>query len=915
MRHSIRTKFLVLCVALILVTVAGISGAYYMLTKQDKHRESRQRIEIAFDIILNDFTKRINTYTASVNKFLEENISLLWATYRYSLDDSETGTIRFLSEEFHDAFEELKQFGRVALADRVMLYGENKRLLAVYQRFGKQETKGGYLVTDEGESRYLPMDDLSIQAEITFRNNNLAIKAKNGLFPEIPLPPGVKANYEDNVPDDIDVSLFQEGQQLGIRIVAPIYRREKKMGLLVGEVFYTQGMIQEYASLSKTAINFFSGNVLSVGTLRDQLWLETTAIENAIPCQELQERQSVLDVFSITLGKHDYYQGQCVFKHDGAVFGAISVSLSQDIEKREIGKILQAVFSISAIGIMAAMALVSGLVVPKFTRPIITLSNAAIRMAQGDLRQKIEIGAQDELGTLARSFAYMRDEIQTKIRELQELNAELDQRVERRTAEVLRQRYILDTFIKTVPDRIYFKDREGRITRANMAHAARLGFTDPAQEIGKTAFDLFPPDDARRKHEKEQEILRSGIPLIGVEEQVIWPDGKQEWSLTTKMPLRNEHGEIIGIFGISRDISNLKETEEVLKHAKEAAEAANRAKSEFLANINHELRTPLNVILGLTQAMSRNSSIPSDERESLEIIYRSGTHLLALINTVLDMSKIESGRMMLREHTTDLFRLLKDLENMFSLRTRQKHLLLQVKWDASLPQYICTDVTKLLQILLNLLNNAVKFTQEGTVTLDCRVFVDEAQLTHEAVGQRPSPVKLQFSVSDTGPGIAPEEIETIFEAFQQSHTGRQAQEGTGLGLTISQKFARLMGGEITVHSTLAKGTTFVLTIPVTVVQNETQAEYSLIRSDELYDGGQDAHLSHAAQELEDILTKPTLMALPKELYHELQQAINVTDPERLREIADRIREHNAPLAETLIELAKQFRFDILQKLV
>ena len=905
MRYSIRTKFLVLCVLLVLVTIAGISSAYYVLTKQDKHRESRQRIEIAFDIILNDFTRRVNTYTASVNQFLEENISLLWATYSYSLDDSEAGTIRFLSENFHDTFEELQQFGRVALADRVMLYGENKRLLAVYQRHGTHETRGAYLVTKEEGGRYLPMDDLLVQSEITFRYNNLQLNFKNRLFPEIPLPAGIKANYGDEVPDDIDVLLFQDGSQLGIRIVAPIYRREKKMGILVGEVFYTRQMIEEYAALSQTEINFFSGGVLSVGTLRDQLWIETECLQDAVSCQSLPDRQNELSIFSITLGPQDYYQGQCAFKHDGSVFGAISVSLSQDVEKREIGKILQAVFSISALGIVVAMTLVSGLVVPKFTRPIVTLSNAAIRIAQGNLQQKIDTSAQDELGILARSFAYMRDEIQAKIQELQELNSELDQRVERRTAQLLRQRYILDTFMKTVPDRIYFKDRQGRITRANMAHATRLGFTEPAEVIGKSAFDLFPPDDARLKHEQEQEILRSGVPLIGIEEQVTWPGGEEEWSLTTKMLLRDEHGEIIGIFGISRDISKLKETEDVLKQAKEAAEAANRAKSEFLANINHELRTPLNVILGQTQAMSRNAKIPEDERSNLDIIYRSGTHLLALINTILDMSKIEAGRMTLRENTTDLFRFLQDLENMFSLKTLQKHLQLQVEWNEDLPQYICTDVTKLLQILLNLLNNAVKFTQKGSVTLE---------VTKVEEGDRQSPgIKLQFSVSDTGPGIAPDEIETIFEAFQQSHSGRQAQEGTGLGLTISQKFAGLMGGSISVHSTLAKGTTFVLTIPVTVAQSEAQAGFPPVKSTELYDGAPEQQLPHAPQDIKDILTQAALTSLPAELYHALQQAVNVTDPESVRASAEQIREYNAPLAETLIELTRQFRFDILQE--
>ena len=917
MRESIRTKFLVLCVFLILVTVAGISSAYYMITKQDKHRESRQRIGIAFDIILTDFTKRVNTYTASVKQFLEENISLLWATYSYSLDDSEAGTIRFLSENFPEAFEELRQFGRVALADRVMLYGANKRLLAVYQRLGKQETRGGYLITEEEGSRYLPMDDPSVQAEITFRRNNLQLNYKNRLFPEYPLPPGVKAQYDEKIPDDIDVLMFQDGQQLGIRIVAPIYRREEKMGILVGEVFYTQKMIEEYASLSKTEINFFSGSVLSVGTLREQLWISAERLKSAASCQNLVDDQRAYEVFPITLGKEDYYQGQCAFKHGDDVFGAISVSLSQDIEKREIGKILQAVFGISAIGIVAAMVLVSGFVVPKFTRPIITLSNTAIRMAQGDLQQKIDTSAQDELGTLARSFAYMRNEIQAKIQELQELNAELDQRVERRTAEVLRQRYILDTFIKTVPDRIYFKDRQGRITRANTAHATRLGFTEPAQVIGKTAFDLFSPDDARRKHEQEQKILRSGIPVIGSEERVKWPDGKEEWSLTTKMPLRDEHGEIIGIFGISRDISALKETEEVLKHAKDAAEAANRAKSEFLANINHELRTPLNVILGQTQAMRRNPRIPGDERENLEIIYRSGAHLLALINTVLDMSKIESGRMLLRKNRVNLLQLLKDLENMFSLKTLQKHLQLHVTWNENLPQFICTDVTKLLQILLNLLNNAVKFTQQGSVSLDVGRGPEILDIMDAEEGAHPSseqPIALQFSVTDTGPGIAPEEIEMIFEAFQQSHTGRQAQEGTGLGLTISQKFAHLMGGSLSVHSRLSKGTTFVLTIPVTLVPNGQQSTCSPERIDFLYDGTPEQQVMNSAQTLEESLTRSMLRALPEEIYSQLQQAVNVTDPEGVREIAEQIRAQNSQLAEALIDLTKQFRFDILQEL-
>jgi PAS domain S-box-containing protein len=1045
MNVSIRTKFLVLCIVLVLVITTGISTTYYILTRQDKQRESRQRIQIAFDIILNDFAKRVNTYTASVNKFLKENVTLLWATYTYSLDHSEKGTLMFLFDHFADVSAELKQFGRVALADRVMLYGANKRLLVVYQRLGDQETKGGYLVLKEEGSRYLPMDDPSIQAEITFRINNLAINAKNKPFPEIPLPPGVKANYDGEIPDTIAINLFREGQQLGIRIVAPIYRREDKMGMLVGEVFYTQEMVEEYASLSKTDINFFAENQLSIGILREQTQLESNVLEQAVLCQDILMGNKKIDVSPITLGKQDYYQGQCAFRNDRGTVGAITVSLSQDIEKQEIGKIMQTVLTISGVGIVICIGLVSW-IVPKFTGPIIKLTNAALRMAQGNLRQVIDTGGTDELGTLARSFAYMRDEIQRKIEELQQLNAELDQRVEERTAEVVRQKYILDTFMATVPDRIYFKDRGGRITQANLAHARLMGLNDSSAEVDKTDFDVFTEDDARRKYNQEQEIIRTGQPLVNLEEHDVWPDGREAWSLTTKMPLYNERNAIIGTFGISRDITALKQTEDALRHAKNAAEAANRAKSEFLANMNHELRTPLNVILGLTQAMTRNPIIPVEERENLEIIYRSGEHLLTLINSVLDLSKIEAGRMVLQEHNVDLFCLLDELEEMFSLKAAQKRLYLVCERADDVPKSVCTDDTKLRQVLMNLLNNAVKFTEEGGVVV--RVGVRSNRFSDPERSAEALTTNLQFEVEDTGPGIAPDEIATLFEAFRQTQTGRQAQEGTGLGLAISQKFVQLMGGEISVHSEVGHGTTFVFTIPVkmsnvavvpttspgrrVIALEPGQPRYRILIVDDnpdnrrllvklftpfgfdvreavngqeaievweqwephliwmdlrmpvmdgyettkrireletrnmqhatrntviialtassleeereivlsagcddfirkpfreaeifeimhqhlgiqyVYEEGEGQPLKGEQQTLEDVLTPTALTALPADIYAELQQAVNVTDPGRVNHLIGRIREYNPPLADILEELMKQFRFDILQ---
>ena len=815
MKMSIRTKFLIVCLSLVMVTIAGISLTYYTLTKQDKQRESRQRIQIGFDIILNDYTRRITTYTQSVKRFLAENVALLWATYTYSRDQSEEGTIRFLFDNFADAAEELRQFGRVASADRVMLYGANRRLLVVYRRVGEQELKGGFFVSEEEGAQYLPMNDPTILAEITFRRINSVLHFKNKPFPKTPLPSGVSAVYEQEIPDDISLHIFKEGGQLGLRIVAPIYRRDAKMGVLVGDVFYTQNMIEEYASLSKTDINFFADNQLSIGTLKKEMLLDERILAEAISCQDVLEKRQPLAIASVTFGIDTYYQGRCVLKNGKEATGTITVSLSQEIEQREIGNILEAVFTISGIGIMICLALVSWLVVPKFTNPILRLDHAALRMAQGDLSQPIDVSGNDELSTLAQSFAHMRDEIQRKIQELEDLNAELDQRVEDRTAELVRQKYILDIFMETVPDRIFFKDREGKITRANAAYTARIGLKNPAEAIGKSVFDLFPRDEAQKRHEQDVEILRSGIPLIGEEEEREGADGLKEWSLITKMPLRDERGEIIGTFGISRDITLLKQSEEVLRQAKETAESANSAKSEFLANMSHELRTPLNVMLGFAQIMARHSDISGENKEYLDIIRHSGEHLLSLINNVLDLSKIEAGRMSVNESTIDLFRLLSELEEMFTHKAAQKHLSVIFEQAEQTPQYVYLDAPKLRQVLINLLNNAIKFTEEGGIA----VRVKPVEMP-DATPERQNCCWLRFEVEDTGAGIAPDEVEALFEAFGQTQTGRQAQEGTGLGLTISQRFVRMLGGEIYVNSAVGQGTTFSFIIPVDVAQGQ-----------------------------------------------------------------------------------------------
>lgn len=269
-----------------------------------------------------------------------------------------------------------------------------------------------------------------------------------------------------------------------------------------------------------------------------------------------------------------------------------------------------------------------------------------------------------------------------------------------------------------------------------------------------------------------------------------------------------------------RQTAALSESESRLRKARDDADAANRAKSTFLANMSHELRTPLNAILGFSEMLSRDAEITGNKKEKVTIINHSGEHLLEMINDVLDLSKIEAGRVELENQAFELPRMLQDIGLMFEGRAENAGLRFYLDRDSSLPQYITSDISKLRQILFNLLGNAVKFTTEGSITL---------RTSTQAIKGDSSMVALHLDVKDTGPGIAPEQMERIFEPFVQAKRFKTNTKGTGLGLAISKSFVELLDGEISAESEVGKGSLFHVTIPVALAEAAEVVDLKAIR--------------------------------------------------------------------------------------
>ena len=393
---------------------------------------------------------------------------------------------------------------------------------------------------------------------------------------------------------------------------------------------------------------------------------------------------------------------------------------------------------------------------------------------------------------------------------------------ERRQAEdaLQHEKRLLTMLLDNIPDSIYFKDAESHFMRISRAMAQKFGMTSADNAIGKTDADIFTTEHAVSARADELKIMQTGKPLVERIEKETWPDREDTWCMSTKLPLKDESGDIIGTFGISRDITELIRSQKELRKARDVANQANEAKSNFLANMSHEIRTPMNAIIGMSELLAQ-TDLTKEQRDYNNLVCESADSLLRLLNEILDFSKIEAHKLELEKIPFSIRDVVEKTGQTLAIRAAEKDLELLCRVAPEVPPCLLGDPGRLRQIMMNLIGNAIKFTPSGHVLVD--ITIDGAPPPNAT-----EPIALRFQVVDTGIGIPQEKIDTILDVFTQADSSTTREfGGTGLGLAISRELIHLMEGDLNVKSTVGEGTTFWFVAPFQPASEQPQPDRHL----------------------------------------------------------------------------------------
>jgi PAS domain S-box-containing protein len=526
---------------------------------------------------------------------------------------------------------------------------------------------------------------------------------------------------------------------------------------------------------------------------------------------------------TVTTRQGSFYQALLPWQFEGQPRLILGLASSRASTLQNIRQTVAAILTVAGLVLLISISL--GMFwVSRFINPIVALTAAAKKMGmkrrlqtepaasvQSSVEELRRIAAEapDEVGDLAEAFNVM-------IAELRQSFETLEQRVQGRTAELRQQTRYLRTLIDTLPLLAWLKDTKSRYLAVNQATADACGRT-VEDIVGKSDLELWPREIAESYRADDVDAMATRQRKT-VEEPLADVKGTI-WIETYKAPVLDEDGTVLGTVGAARDISERKAAEAAREAALAEGERLARLRSEFLAQMSHELRTPLNAILGYAQILQRDERLTDRQARGLATIEESGHHLLTLINDILDLSRIGASKLELYPADINLAGFLRVVSDIIGVKADEKSLLFTYQGSADLPAAVRVDDKRLRQVLLNLLGNAVKFTDRGHIALRVqRVPVPALTEHHSEDGN--AMVRLLFEVEDSGIGMTKEQLERIFQPFEQVADVERRRGGAGLGLAISRQLVRLMGADIQVRSEAGKGSVFSFELDVPVAESQ-----------------------------------------------------------------------------------------------